>query len=71
MPKMLRSTKLYIQHGVELPMSPSVAVEGKGKDGKIVCKLYINATGISVHGPKDALIRDIGWDDLIEIVRPK
>jgi hypothetical protein len=58
---------MKIEHEIDLPLSPPVEVIGRGRDGQAVCKLYINVAGISIHGPRGGLIRDLNWDDLVAL----
>lgn len=69
MPEILRSATLSIEQGIDLPMSPPVVVIGRGKDGKPVCQLFINATGVMIAGPRGAVIRDLNWDQLVELAQ--
>jgi hypothetical protein len=68
-PEILRSATLTIEQGIDLPMSPPVVVVGRGTDGKPVCHLYINATGVSITGPKGGELRNLNWDELVELVK--
>jgi hypothetical protein len=50
-------------------MSPAIVIIGKGKDGKAVCQLHINATGVAITGPKGAVICNLNWDGLVELAK--
>jgi len=67
MPEVLRSASLTIQHKIELPMGPPLVVLGNGTDGQPVCQVTINATGITVSGPRGGVIRDLNWDQLVAL----
>jgi hypothetical protein len=69
MPELLRSATLTVQHEIELPMGPPIVVTGRDPDGKVVCQVALNATGITVSGPKGGVIRDMNWEKLVELVR--
>jgi len=69
MPEILRSATLSIEQGINLPMSPPLVIVGRGKDGKAVVQLHINATGVAITGPKGAVIRNLNWNDLVELAR--
>jgi hypothetical protein len=69
MPEILRSASLLVQHEIGLPMSPPIVVTGKGKDGKNVCQLFINATGVAIAGPKGGVIREMNWEQLIQLAQ--
>lgn len=70
MPTVKRSATLSIEAGFELPMGPPLVVYGKGMDGKVVCQLHINATGITITGPKGKVIcGPINWDQLAELAK--
>jgi hypothetical protein len=67
MPEILRSATLSIDQGINLPMGPPLVIIGRGKDGKPVCQLRVNATGIVITGPKGKVIRDLNWDQLFDL----
>jgi hypothetical protein len=69
MPEIRRSATLSIEQGIDLPMSPPLVITGRGKDGKPVCKLYINATGVEITGPRGAAIRNLNWNQLVELAQ--
>ena len=69
MPEILRSATLSIEQGIHLPMSPPIIIIGRGKDGKAVCQLHINATGVVITGPRGAQIRNLNWDQLVELAQ--
>jgi hypothetical protein len=69
MPEILRSATLYIEKGIDLPMSPPIVVVGRGTNRKAVCQLHINATGVVITGPKGAVIRNLNWDQLVELAQ--
>jgi hypothetical protein len=64
---MLRSAKLSIEQGIDLPKSPAITIVGKGKDGKAVCQLFVNATGVSIAGPKGGIVKSFYWEDLLAL----
>lgn len=66
---MLRSATLSIEQGIQLPMGPPIVIIGKEKDGKAVCQLHINATGVVITGPKGAEIRSLYWNELVELAK--
>ncbi len=66
---MKRSATLLIEQGIHLPMSPPIVIVGRGKDGKAVCQLHINATGVVITGPKDAEITNLDWNELVELAK--
>ncbi len=67
MPEILRSATLSIEQGIDLPMSPPIVIIRRGKDGKPVCQLPINATGVVITGPRGAAIRNLNWNELVEL----
>ncbi len=67
MPEVLRSATLSIEQGIELPMGPPIVIIGRGKDGKAVCQLHINSTGIVIAGPKGKALRGFNWDQLFDL----
>lgn len=69
MPEVLRSATLTIQHPIELPMGPPVLVVGRDTEGQVVCQVTINATGITVSGPRGGEIRDLNWEELVNLAR--
>ena len=69
MPEILRSATLSIAQGIDLPMSPPIVIVGRGKDGKSLCQLHISATGVVIKGPKGAEIRNLTWDELVELAK--
>lgn len=69
MPEILRSATLSIEQGIDLPMSPPIVIIGRGTDGKAVCQLRINATGVVITGPRGAEIRNLNWDQLVELAQ--
>jgi hypothetical protein len=68
MPEMRRSATLSIEQGIDLPLSPPLTVIGR-TDGKAVCRVYINAAGLSIAGPKGAHIRGFNWDELLTLAK--
>lgn len=60
MPTIKQGATLYVEKGIDLPMSPPIIVHGKGKDGKVVCQLHITATGVMITGPKGREL--YGWE---------
>jgi hypothetical protein len=69
MPEILRSATMSIEQGIDLPMGPPIIIIGRGTDGKAVCQVHINATGIVIRGPKGAEIRTVNWDQLLELAQ--
>ncbi len=69
MPEILRSATLSIEQGIDLPMSPPIVIVGREKDGRAVCQLHINATGVVITGPKGAKIRSLYWNELVELAK--
>jgi len=66
---MKRSATLSIEQGIDLPMGPPIVIIGRGKDGKPVCQLQINATGVVITGPRGAEIRNLNWNELVELAQ--
>lgn len=66
MPTVKQSATLYIEKGIELPMSPPIVIYGKAKDGLVVCQLHISAIGVTVTGPKGKVLCGWEWDALAE-----
>ena len=64
MPEVLRSATLYIEKGIDLPMSPPIVIYGKGKNGRVVCQLHISATGVMITGPKGGKLYGFEWEAL-------
>ena len=69
MPEVLRSATMTIQHPIELPMGPPITVIGHDTFGQTVCQVTINATGITISGPRGGVIRDLNWEQLVEFAR--
>lgn len=69
MPDIKRSATLSIEQGIQLPMSPPIVIVGRGKDGKPVCQLHINATGVLFTGPKGGQVANLNWGQLFALVQ--
>lgn len=67
MPEVLRSATLTIQHVIDLPMGPPVLVIGRDTSGATVCQVTINATGVTISGPRGRVIRDLNWEQLVQL----
>lgn len=66
MPQIKQSATLYVEKGIDLPMSPPIVIFGKGKDGKVACQLHISATGVMITGPKGGELYGFEWEGLAE-----